>query len=438
MATSPPYTRIDSSASTLVNGGSDGDSDSYHDLEEEKTSFAAADSTSAQHYLRRLAKAQNRRQLQYFLVLLGVSLLTFFRSGSFSLLPGSSSSSSSLTTPTVLPPYLVGPRPLTAPSGQPLYTSCSSAAFLRALSGAKIREDGRSRTIDQSVVTNVDVPPLEFSFDFPWKEEEGGEGCELPRVWTKEEACELMSAFGGLYVLGDSYSRHILTALLIILHGRLDGAVNNFDTTDDCRGEHMFMDNKSCRTRVGHDTTLEPAPPVCGGKVEFKRMERWQVAGAFTNDTDDLVLFRGRLPASSQQKSTVYLQSYGIHFNYHFPSVIPWLNAYKTYSDSKAIPRPISLTVGPHHPPANQYPQYIPSQGPIPTGNFNDAMRHWADEHGSFTYVDILSATNGSASPDGTHLAYQANMEKAMITLTLLDMQWAEIVKNGGMVELAA
>lgn len=44
-----------------------------------------------------------------------------------------------------------------------------------------------------------------------------------------------------VYFLGDSFARHIVTALDIILHDRLDGGVVDYLTTTDCRGEAMFV-----------------------------------------------------------------------------------------------------------------------------------------------------------------------------------------------------
>lgn len=53
----------------------------------------------------------------------------------------------------------------------------------------------------------------------------------------------------------------------MILRGRIDGAVTDFETTDDCRGEHMFDDGKLCRKRVAFDT--HAGYPVCGGATQL-------------------------------------------------------------------------------------------------------------------------------------------------------------------------
>jgi len=66
---------------------------------------------------------------------------------------------------------------------------------------------------------------------------------------------------------GDSFGRHLYSALLMILRGRIDGAVTDFETTSDCRGEHMFDDGKLCRTRVAFDTMA--GYPVCGGRAQL-------------------------------------------------------------------------------------------------------------------------------------------------------------------------
>lgn len=130
-----------------------------------------------------------KRQLQISLLLLAVSTLTLLRT-SASLFH---SPSSSLSRPFALPPTRVGPRPVTAPDGLPLYDSCSTEEFLDAVKRATVREDGKIKNIDFTTeVTNIELPPVEYSFDFP-----ADSKCKPPRVYNQEEACELLGAYGG-------------------------------------------------------------------------------------------------------------------------------------------------------------------------------------------------------------------------------------------------
>ena len=131
------------------------------------------------------AVALQRRQLRYFLILLAISLATLF-SLSTSSYPLSHFSSTargaSRGAPAPYHPTLVGPRSRFAAHG--LSTSTSHPDF--------------------SQPKEVELRPIEWSFDLGdergWVEEAAGEGassCETPKVYSADEACELLGAFGG-------------------------------------------------------------------------------------------------------------------------------------------------------------------------------------------------------------------------------------------------
>lgn len=128
-----------------------------------------------------------RRQSTYFLILLGISLLTAYQSYR--------PSTSSLATPHVLPPTFVAPRRRFAPDGKSLYTDCSVDEVLEALRTAVVREDGASRFPNFTKPTSVALPSFEWSFDFGALE--SGKTCKPLRYYDPQEACEAMSAFGG-------------------------------------------------------------------------------------------------------------------------------------------------------------------------------------------------------------------------------------------------
>jgi len=94
----------------------------------------------------------------------------------------------------------VGPRKFTD-----LWISsrCTPAKLLAALEQAEVRPDGASRSL----------PPLawvpkhfEFSFNL-------SSPCDKLHVYSAEEATDLLGAFGGVLVLGDSLQRLALTSL---------------------------------------------------------------------------------------------------------------------------------------------------------------------------------------------------------------------------------
>lgn len=153
------------------------------------------------------AVALQRRQLRYFLILLAISLATLF-SLSTSSYPLSHFSSTargaSRGAPAPYHPTLVGPRSCFAAHGLSTSTSCATDDLLEAIKGAKVRPDGASTHPDFSQPKEVELRPIEWSFDLGdergWVEEGAGEGassCETPKVYSADEACELLGAFGG-------------------------------------------------------------------------------------------------------------------------------------------------------------------------------------------------------------------------------------------------
>lgn len=101
-----------------------------------------------------------------------------------------------------LPPsrFKVGPR-----SFAPFYhgRGCNAEQFLTSFKAAVLRPDGRSKSkFDFVGEDENELPPLdkfEFSYDMP--------GCPQPHFFTGREACDLLNAFGGIYLRGDSLMR---------------------------------------------------------------------------------------------------------------------------------------------------------------------------------------------------------------------------------------
>ncbi|GAA5917805.1 hypothetical protein JCM6882_004552 [Rhodosporidiobolus microsporus] len=449
----PPYVRLNSTTTLVGSDGSDaGDSSDTDgdDLVKPRASSRRVDSSSSDSLLRSWTArtvASRRRLVPYFLLLLSLALsLLAFRSVPSHYIPSSLRLSHGPPTPISLPPTLVGPRPsLTSPDGTyspSLYgDSCTAEEFLVAVKGATLRPDGASRDFSFEPVTEVQNPQnFTYSFDFP-----EGSKCAPPRAYSQDEACELLGSFGGLYMVGDSYARHIYTALLIILRNRLDGGVADYLTTEDCRGEHMYLENKTCRERVPVDTLALPAgtPELCGGKVHMSVLQRWEYAGGGPNDTLAFAEWKNKLPSAMQTRSPLLLESWGIHFNYHVPQAIPWISQVARFIRSSSYPRPLNLLAGVHHPPYNQIPEHAAVQGVKAVAPFKEQvdllMREYSAPlemwEGGGRYVDFFEATNGAKSYDGCHLPMQANLEKAQILLNLVDILYADVVRHGGLVE---
>ncbi|GAA5919419.1 hypothetical protein JCM6882_006017 [Rhodosporidiobolus microsporus] len=425
--------------------------------EEEKDLAAEADA----QLLTRTLRLMDRRQMRYTLVLLGVFLVVFLRTFSssssspssfasaWSSFPSlSSSSHSAAPAPHLLPPTLVGPRPSTAPSGLPLFsTPCTADELLLAVQRAVVRPDGASRTPNATKQESVELKPLRWSFDLGEVPDGQGEGktksCGVPHVYSQEEACELLGAFGGIFNTGDSFSRHIHHALLIILRNRNDGGVIDYETTDDCREELGFAEGLLCRLRVPADTDLKP---VCGGKAHMHYV--WWLRpdpGIAEEILRQFSLWRAGLPRESQALSPVFLPSVGVHFNYTAPALFPsWLPLTLSYF-ARQFPSPLHLFAGPHAPPANQPEWYRSFQGRPRVVAFKQEVENEYEEKGGVIeregyrgggrYLDMYAMTDGAASFDGAHMGYIANMEKAHLILNFLDLWWSDIVAAGGLVQ---
>ncbi|GAA6057221.1 hypothetical protein JCM3770_003268 [Rhodotorula araucariae] len=398
--------------------------------------------------------ALQRRQLRYFLILLVISLATLLRvfsssSTAFShpVVPFMPSYDPAFGTPHTYHPTLVGPRPRFAANGSSTSTSCSTDELLAAIKGVKVRPDGACTHLNFSKVTVVELSPIEWSFDLPKATvPDGGEGveqerraCEVPRVYSADEACELLGAFGGLYLTGDSFGRHIYSALLMILRGRIDGAVTDFDTTDNCRGEHMFDDGKLCRKRVVLDT--HAGHEVCGGDAQTY----YRAIGVPDITTYNVYqAWHSRQPKRAQLYSPIFVTAIGPHFDYEFSHLEhKW---WPTAADrlSRQYPVPLNLFAGPHKPGDNFRAEFFEQQGPHKVRAFKEqveiAMRAHSPtseaELGGWRYIDYYAMSEGAVSYDGAHYSMQVNLEKAHLLLNVLDTLWGEIVESGGMAVL--
>jgi hypothetical protein len=229
------------------------------------------------------ARAFAHRQFLGFLALVLILFFTFLHTFNTSSVP--SLSRRPLASPLRLHPTLVAPR-ADAPDGKALYQACTVDEVVASLKTAVIREDGLSRFPNFTKQESARMPEFEWSFEFGRLE--SGKTCQKLRYYGPDEACKLLSAFGGcvflpfllsvlpahsqftllsVFTTGDSYSRHIMTSLLILLRGRTDGAVIDYHQDDNCRQDMMFEDGGACRYKIWVDTHEQKE--VCGGQASL-------------------------------------------------------------------------------------------------------------------------------------------------------------------------
>ncbi|GAA5867346.1 hypothetical protein JCM8547_003315 [Rhodosporidiobolus lusitaniae] len=331
---------------------------------------------------------------------------------------------------------VVGPRSLKAQyHRQP--GACNSSELLRAVSRARIRPDGASRHVDYSVPPDAhSLSSFQFSYSLP------AVGCREPHLYTPEEACDLLGAYGGVMFRGDSFVRHVVNALFILLSGREDGAVG--EEGERCRGNAMFDDRKAhCREKSIVNSFSMPNP-VCNGQVPiFFDLQAWGAQPSHLLLTS-YTSWRSLLPPSLSTRSHIFIAGHGLH--HHLNSLTGILGFIRPFLhlSSQIFPRPVGVWMGIHAPAPGKPERWREEQGERETKRYNkevggllDALSpgEFVEEDGRMKWVDWYGVTDGAESYDGSHYSYQVNMEKVLILLNLLDTIWGEAVEAGGLLE---
>ncbi|KAM0752156.1 hypothetical protein T439DRAFT_379262 [Meredithblackwellia eburnea MCA 4105] len=342
-----------------------------------------------------------------------------------------------------------------------LFKGCNSSELLDSLSRAKLRQDGKSRLPGKSSPkkTQLDLREFKFSFDLP--------DCPAPHIFTPEEACDLLSAFGGVFFRGDSIARFFSSSLFFLISDSLDIVTSHHQ---ECAGESYYLNGKKCRIISALDSQKYPEKSVCDVNpflrfeqaYKFRTNQRRSQSSARAQKTGsvhrhkykagelplegvvagNLTAFRESLPEERQALSPVVIFQHGIHYQFRSEDTIdfhikPFLQAF-----SSTVPRPISLWSS-YSPPGPLKPkEHIKDQGPDVISNYNSKIRDFLKiaspeplNEGGMKQLEWFEATNGAFSYDGTHHSYQVNMEKGQFLLNLLDALYGEIVEQGGLVE---
>merc|ERR1711939_5820 len=323
----------------------------------------------------------------------------------------------------------VGPR-----SFAPLYphTACSAHQLIDAVGLAHPRDDGPSRLpfvpANESDLAQVDLSALTFSFD--------PVGCPPLHVYSSEEALDLLSAFGGVLIRGDSIMRQLFQGLEISISETLDLS----NDPEQCNSERLFTSSKYCKSVSFNDTseiTLDRDPRIhyetiwgIDGDLEWKLhggLAPEKVDKAKVNLIEEYDSFLSSVSEQQRRLSPVFIHSTGVHYDWRTEvlrdvHIVPFLN-----HTSTASPRPVSFFAGytwpPHKVPGD------PQGGP-PTARYNIAVRDVLQEinegesvsEGRMTEIDFLNMTHGAIGYDDMHYSYQVAMERAHVVLNVLDV----------------
>ncbi|XP_046557016.1 uncharacterized protein LOC124266241 [Haliotis rubra] len=228
-----------------------------------------------------------------------------------------------------------------------------------------------------------------------------------PKQYTQTEACRLLKG-SLLYISGDSFIRHIYTALILLLRNDFEhGAILQTASEvikKECRGMYMFTE-KVCRN------WLDRRVSVCDGTVNVVLNE--QVASA-----NGASLPRLTHSLANTSKSLLIL-GIGIHENYNprpvmFSYLHPLLDT--LVKSKQAWPR--VLWAGPHAPGILKTPR-IPQQNYQSVLKYNTIINNYLTSWG-IPVFDTFNLTEGVMSFDGAHYGLGINKMKVQILLNYI------------------
>ncbi|GAQ80802.1 hypothetical protein KFL_000630040 [Klebsormidium nitens] len=264
--------------------------------------------------------------------------------------------------------------------------------------------------------------------------------CEADlRVHSASEACEILSTFDSVLIIGDSFERQLTGGFFMVLRDNfVNGALKQWefegqpDITEFCQGEQQF-DERACRPFWVHSTrdfagrTAELSAEVhvhwlnfmCPGvrppQLDFLH---WRHP-TFMNDK----WLRAHL---LDHPRTVVLHGVGLHMDLnatltidtHLRRILPLL---------EASPQAEHVWIARHAPGRNKPAQFLQTQGTEATLRFNDALQRFfeartrAQGRPRVPVFETYNLTVEATSFDGSHYGQQVNVEKAQLLLTYLD-----------------
>ncbi|SCV67877.1 BQ2448_5488 [Microbotryum intermedium] len=243
------------------------------------------------------------------------------------------------------------------------------------------------------------LPP----FQYPWRLSD----CDQPRIFTREEACDILASFRGVYLAGDSLVRHLWDVLLLLLTNDIGSAsfTDEAEVKEQCREEPLFPD----RRPNWHQTKYRAA--------YYRNIDVMQVcAGRKASAKFDYNRWSGNLAAPTV--SIVFLSGAGIYQNYDFDRV-------------RKSPDP-SLE-GNYFPGANIAQKCWASQAPEVVKEYNAKFK--AVSLNSGRSISMKGSTLFPAqSYEGQHYSYQVDMDQAQTFLNILNLiHWRDAARRGGL-----
>ncbi|XP_067665829.1 uncharacterized protein [Haliotis asinina] len=236
------------------------------------------------------------------------------------------------------------------------------------------------------------------------------ERCQ-PKLYSAKQACALLRN-GTILVVGDSFQRHLFSALLIILRGNnTQGPLSKKTPAEllkKCLGMNAFG-LKECRTYID----IHPGHSLCNGSVHvnFASHSHFQAK---------LGMLRYVKLAANQRRHLI-LGGIGIHDNANSALATTYIKPSLDLLKNKTSKWPLFMWSNIHSPGLTKSPYFI-FQGSENIKAFNKAMTKLFKEH-DVPVLDTFNLTQGVTSFDGTHYGLGVNLMKAQIFLNYIAEQ---------------
>ncbi|XP_071078780.1 uncharacterized protein [Haliotis cracherodii] len=236
------------------------------------------------------------------------------------------------------------------------------------------------------------------------------ERCQ-PKLYTAEQACALLKN-GTILVVGDSFQRHLFSAILLILRGNnTQGALGKKTPTEfqrKCSGMNAFG-FKECRKYID----IKPGHSLCNGSVHVNFASH---AHFYTK----LGMLR-YVKLSVSRRRHIIIGGIGIHDNANSSLATTYIKPSLALLRNRTSKWPLLMWSNIHSPGLTKSP-YHSYQGPQNILEFNKAMTRLFMKH-DVPVLDTFNLTKGVTSFDGTHYGIGVNLMKAQILLNYIAEQ---------------
>ena len=268
-----------------------------------------------------------------------------------------------------------------------------------------------------------------------WDEPYWTRGCDM-QWFTTDEACDILSRFDHIYLVGDSMLRHLAQALHVIIRGDL---VNGGRATwragehedHDCHCHNVFND-MNCVWWSAVNTI-----PLLQGDAESVKCKKrpalvsWE---ALLNNPLNLDLVKGMVRSIEAKDEpngrNVFVMGHGVWNDLEAGTTMSWVEQIETEMyeqmpayfrkdlDSRLFPR---LFITPSAQGEGKPDLFGGSQNNLKLMRHTHEIGAFAKERG-YDHLALYNMSVQASSPDGTHATYENNLLKAQFVLNWLNM----------------